>query len=357
MGRRCQWFFFSILDRTRRHTVRCYNSLHLCLLSETECVWLVYAKGRLIIIKQKAAVHCRLSKTEVTFQMRNEYRLRLRLLKLLLGGMVFCTGTGCAEVVIRPNPAMIPQGRSAVYSDSDWALVLQNHVRNGLVDYDALAQNRENLDRYYALISVTGPTRTPEAFRSRPARAAYWINAYNALVLQAVLQRYPLVTMYDLSLPVLEYQYKFIVDGQVRHLAWIEEQILDESASDVRALFALSGAALGSPPLASEPIRPDTLERQLARAASRALEDPHICQVDHAARSILIWQKILTRRADFLKYWRLRRRVRAAYLFNVLLDMASVEGRRVLQAAVGYDFCEIPFDRKLNRYPSRSRVP
>jgi len=272
---------------------------------------------------------------------------------VLLWGAVLSVGTGCAEVVIRPNPALVPQGRSAVYADSDWALVLQNCVREGLVDYDALAQKRDNLDRYYALISVTGPSRTPSAFVSRPARTAYWINAYNALVIRAVLERYPVVTMYDLSLPVLEYQYKFIVDGQVRHLASIESEILKESANDVRALFAMSGAALGTPPLASEPFRPDTLERQLARAAGRALDAPHICQVDHATRSILVWQKILRRQEDFLSSWRERRRVRTAYLFNVLLDMATADRRRTLQSAVGYQFREIPFDRMLNRYPLR----
>ena len=287
------------------------------------------------------------------FRKRTEYRLHFRLLILLLPGVLLWAGAGCAEITIRPNPALIPQSQSVVYTDRDWALVLQDHVRAGLIDYDALSQNRENLDRYYALISVVGPSRTPEAFRSRPAKTAYWINVYNALVLLAVLERYPLVTMYDLALPVLEYQYKFVVDGRVRDLASIEAQILKESANDVRALFALSSAALGTPELASEPIRPDTLERQLARAAARALDNPHLCQVDHATRSILVWQKIIRRRKDFLSSWRVRRRVRTAYLFNVLCDMATAGRRRALQSAVGYHFREIPFDRKLNRYASR----
>jgi len=287
------------------------------------------------------------------FRKQTSYRWYFRSLVGLLWGALLWTSTGCAEVVIQPNPALVPQGKSAVYTDADWAMVLQNHVREGLVDYDALAQHRENLDRYYALISVTGPSRTPATFRSRPARTAYWINAYNALVLAAVLERYPVVTMYDLSLPVLEYQYKFIADGQVLNLTSIEDRILDESANDVRALFALSGAALGTPELASEPIRPETLERQLARAAARALDNPHLCQIDHADRSILVWQKIIRRREDFLSSWRLRRRVRTAYLFNVLCDMATAERRRGLQSAVGYQFREIPFDRKLNRYSSR----
>jgi len=287
------------------------------------------------------------------FWKRTKYRLHSRPLILLLWGVLPWAGTGCAEVILRPNPTLIPQGRSAVYTDRDWALVLENHVREGLVEYDALAQNRENLDRYYALISVAGPSRTPEAFHSRPAKTAYWINVYNALVLVAVLERYPLITMYDLALPVLEYQYKFVVDGQVRNLASIEAQILKESANDVRTLFALSAAALGTPQLASEPIRPDTLERQLARAAGRALENPHLCRVDHASRSILVWQKILRRREAFVSYWRVRRRVRSAYLFNVLLDMATADRRRALQSAVGYQFREMPFGRKLNRYESR----
>jgi len=73
-------------------------------------------------------------------------------------------------------------------------------------------------------------------------------------------------------------------------------------------------------------------------------------QIDHAGKSILVWQVILNHEQEFLDYWRLRRRIRSLYLYNVLLDMASTTRRRTLQSAVGYRFREIPFERRLNAW-------
>ncbi len=274
---------------------------------------------------------------------------------LLLGAVglaALAAGAGCASLKIDPRSHLIPVTRT--YNDRDWSQVLQDVVRDGLVDYQTLGGNREPLDRYYALVSVTGPGLTPDQFPERNDRVAYWVNSYNALVLLAVLSRYPVPTMYDLSLAALEHDYRFTVDGRPFTLAAIEEQVLTESARDVRALFAMSGAALATPRLMSEPLRPDTLEAQLTRAASQALDTPHICQVDHATRSILVWQKILRRSEDFVAYWQTRRRVQTANVYSVLLDLATPQKRRALQSAVGYRFREMPFDRQLNEWTARS---
>jgi len=257
---------------------------------------------------------------------------------------------GCGEPSVRPSLALLPPNRPLTYTDSDWSQVLQSHVREGLVDYDALLANREPLERYYALVSETGPMRTPDQFPSRAAKTAYWINAYNALTLRAVLEHYPVSTMHDLALPRLEYDYTFRVDGRVCNLAAIEAKMLEDSAQDARTLLATSRAALGAPRLMSEPLRADTLENQLARAAAEAFDDPYLLQIDHVTKSILVWQEVLDHEQDFLAYWRLRRRVSSIYLYNVVLDMASAPRRRALQSAVGYRFRQIPFERKLNAW-------
>lgn len=267
--------------------------------------------------------------------------------------MVFATG--CASLTIEPRTHLIPAER--VYSDQDWARVLQDVVRDGLVDYQTLSVNREPLERYYALLSVTGPGLTPDQFTERNDRVAYWVNSHNALVLLAVLGRYPISTMYDLSLPSLAYDYRFTVDGRPITLSAIEDRVMAESTQDVRALFAMSGAALATPRLMSEPLRASTLEAQLTRAAAQALDSPHICQVDHATKSILVWQRILQRSDDFVAYWQTRRRVQTANVYSVLLDLATPQKRRALQSAVGYRFREMPFDRQLNEWTTRSGRP
>ncbi|HSW46938.1 MAG TPA: DUF547 domain-containing protein [Phycisphaerae bacterium] len=271
-----------------------------------------------------------------------------RLLVLLAGMATWMAG--CAEPTIRPSLSLLPPGRPQTYTDGDWAEVLVKHVREGLIDYDGLLMNREPLERYYALLSETGPTRTPDQFASRSAVTAYWINAYNALVLRAAMERYPVRTMYDLALPRLEFDYTFRVDGKIHNLAAIEARMLEDSAQDARTLLATSRAAVGTPRLMSEPYRADTLESQLTQAAADALDNPNLLRIDHATKTILVWQIVLNHESDFLAYWRVRRRVSSIYLYNVLLDMASPARRRTLQSAVGYRLREIPFERRINAW-------
>ncbi len=272
---------------------------------------------------------------------------------LLLAGSVLAAG--CAGPSLGPNLALLDDPDQPVYRDADWAAVLSRFVKDGLVDYDHLSREPEPLDRYYALLSVTGPTKTPEQFRSSAAATAYWINAYNALALCAVMSRYPVTTMYDMTLPRLEQGYRFRVDGRSLTLAQIEEEMLTRSLGDVRTLLATSRAALGTPRLTPEPIRTTSLNRQLAEAAAQALDNPDLLRIDHTNETIFLWQLIFRREGDFLKYWRRTRRTRTGYLFNVLLELASPERRRALQSAVGYTIRQIPFDRRLNRGTSRTR--
>lgn len=259
---------------------------------------------------------------------------------------------GCSQKVIQPQISFAPTER--IYSDHDWTLVLQKHVHSGLVDYDGLAADREALDRYYALLGITGPDSTPEQFTTPTEKTAYYINAYNALVLIAVLQSYPVSTVYDLALPSLEHEYKFTVDGRRTTLAQLEQQILTGSNRDVRTLFTLCAAAAATPRLRGEPYRAGNLDDELDRAAKREMDNPQICQVKQASRTIFVWQKILEHSDDFVAYWQERRRTQTAYLFNVLMDLSSAERRQELQVAAGFAFAAIPFDRSLNRWSSEA---
>ncbi len=275
------------------------------------------------------------------------FRFRLSLIVPTL----LILAAACRQVTVPVRVTLLRQAERPVYSDQDWAEVLRTRVHDGLVDYASLARAPEPLDRYGALISIVGPASTPDQFTSSEQTTAYWVNAYTACVLRAVVGRYPVSSMYDLSMPRLEYEYTFQVDGQVRTLADMEQEILKHSRGDVRALLATSRAAVGTPRLPAQPLRASSLERQLSEAAADALDQPEVLRVDHASQSILVWQLILRRQAEFTEYWRTRRRVRNAQAYSVLLELASPAQRRVLQSAVGYTLRELPFNRTLNSWP------
>ena len=67
--------------------------------------------------------------------------------------------------------------------------ILDVNVRDGLVYYRALEVERGRLDRYVASLNVSAATY--EAW-SREQQMAFWVNAYNAFVLQTVINHYPI---------------------------------------------------------------------------------------------------------------------------------------------------------------------
>src|SRR5262245_44930084 len=80
-----------------------------------------------------------------------------------------------------------PPGSDPLHRPLDQILDL--NVRDGLVYYRALQGARGSLDRYVASLNV--PAATYEGW-SREAKMAFWVNAYNAFVLQTVIGRYPI---------------------------------------------------------------------------------------------------------------------------------------------------------------------
>ena len=67
---------------------------------------------------------------------------------------------GCAPVTsIQYDPAYIPTTVPSAYDDGDWAAVLQENVRDGLVEYARLASNRVKIWRETASLPPMAMTR------------------------------------------------------------------------------------------------------------------------------------------------------------------------------------------------------
>ena len=65
--------------------------------------------------------------------------------------------------------------------------ILDINVRDGLVYYRALKSQRAKLDGYVTELGAVAIDKEP-----RDAQIAFWLNAYNALVLKTVIDRYPI---------------------------------------------------------------------------------------------------------------------------------------------------------------------
>src|SRR5216110_2033238 len=65
--------------------------------------------------------------------------------------------------------------------------VLDLYVRDGLVYYRALKSDRRRLDTYVASLAADRIESAP-----RNEQVAFWLNAYNAVVLKTVVDHYPI---------------------------------------------------------------------------------------------------------------------------------------------------------------------
>ncbi len=176
---------------------------------------------------------------------------------------------GCRPVLAPrvPTPSADP-------TEAWGALLGEVVTEDGLVDYDALEANRGPLDAYVAWLA------RPRRHRDRDApRHALALNAYNALVLYAVLEDGRPASVRDVDgwLPVsgsgFFYERAFLIEGQPTSLHELEHEWLRGKVMDYRDHAALNCASRSCPPLRGELYQQGGLPRQLDEQMERWVAD------------------------------------------------------------------------------------
>jgi hypothetical protein len=155
-----------------------------------------------------------------------------------------------------------------------WGVLLARYVKadtGGVNRFDyalVSAADREALRGYVSRLSSVAIGRY-----ARPEQLAYWINLYNALTVQVILDHYPVASIRDIDIsPGLFADGPWgaklaTVDGQPVALNDIEHRILRPIWRDPRIHYAVNCASVGCPNLAAVPYRRATVERMLEDAA------------------------------------------------------------------------------------------
>jgi len=209
---------------------------------------------------------------------------KMRKTGLKLGLLVAVVGIG---TLIAATNAFGMAGRT--FSYDDYASTLGTYVDdNGMVDYKGLKANRGKLDTFAAALGAL----SPEVYNgwSDKEKIAFWINAYNALTLEAIIDRYPIKSSFVASLrfpknsirqiPGVWDELKFSVMGSEMTLDEIEHARLRRTFSEPRIHVALVCAAMGCPSLRNEPFTADRLDAQLDDQADRFLKDSEKFRID-----------------------------------------------------------------------------
>lgn len=151
------------------------------------------------------------------------------------------------------------------------ALLARVVDERGLVDYQRLRREREDLDAFVHWVAIAeldsiGPSG------SAP-RLAFLLNAYNAWVLYSVLLDEPPLPVSDHKLRFF-LRRRFLVGGKRTSLHGLEHRWIRAGFGEPRIHFALNCASYSCPPLLNRRYRADDLDRDLDAALHRTLDDP-----------------------------------------------------------------------------------
>jgi len=195
--------------------------------------------------------------------------------------------------------------RAQEFDHSPWDHVLKKYVtETGRVDYAALKADPEDLDRFVAEIAARSPESDPAAFPTRESQLAYWINAYNALVMKAVIQNWPTKSVRNLGkLYSFFWARKFLAGGKEYTLNNIED-ILRKKLAEPRIHFAIVCASNSCPRLQREAYTPENTERLLDEAARFYVNEPRNLKVDVAHNRLTLPNILGHYHVDFENYAR-----------------------------------------------------
>lgn len=164
---------------------------------------------------------------------------------------------------------------------SGWNTFLAHYVLQGedginRVRYSRVnAADRQSLKRYIAALEQV-PIRR---YRSEQ-QLAYWINLYNAVTIDIVLQYYPVGSIRDIDISPGFFsdgpwgKKLLSIEGQPVSLNDIEHRILRPVWQDPRLHYALNCASLGCPNLSVSAYDADTIDTQLDQAATAYVNNP-----------------------------------------------------------------------------------
>lgn len=196
----------------------------------------------------------------------------------------------------------LPAGAQAGFDHGAFDVLLQSHVRNGMVDYDAFAGAPE-FASYLARLAAFDPTPL-----SQTDQIAFWINAYNAYTIQLVNAHHERASIRNINKSfgfVRGYgpwkEKLAVVGGKAYGLDDIEQDILRKRYQEPRIHFALVCAAMGCPPLRGEVYVGSRLDAQLDdQARIFVRESPAKNRVDVATKTVYL-SPIFVEFRDYIK--------------------------------------------------------
>ncbi|GBD40026.1 hypothetical protein HRbin37_02312 [bacterium HR37] len=166
---------------------------------------------------------------------------------------------------------------------STYNSLLKRYVHNGKVNYTGFISSSEEFNAYLKQLASLN-SRDYKNW-SRNEKLAFWINAYNAFTIKAVINHYPIQRKRSLSgllfpensirqIDGIWDKLKFSVLGKKVTLSEIEHKILRKEFKEPRIHFAIVCASRGCPDLRNEAYIADKIDKQLEDATTKFINNP-----------------------------------------------------------------------------------
>jgi len=229
--------------------------------------------------------------------MRNNYRLFV-LTGFFIVSSVFSSQTLAAD------------SEKQGFDYSDFAEALKINVDDvGMVNYKKLKAEPEKLLAF--ITELQNLDRKDFDKWDDNAKIAFWLNAYNAMTLKAIIVNYPIKSSFFKSriypknsirqIAGVWDKINFKVMGQNLTLGHIEHKILRVKFDEPGVHMAMVCAAMGCPSLRNEPYTGDKLQEQLDDQTRRFLANPAKFKIARADDRIYLSPIFKWFAADFIK--------------------------------------------------------
>jgi len=176
---------------------------------------------------------------------------------------------GVFMIMLSSNFAIGQQLSSSFFTQANG--FFNQHVQAGAVNYSSAKQSSE----LKSLISTISTTDLSGA--SAVEQKAFYINAYNLIVIDAAAQAYPLNSVNEI--PGFFDRKKHTVAGQAVTLNKLEKELLIKVTGDERLHFVLVCGAVDCPPIVNFAYTPAKLDQQMETQTRKALNNPGFIKV------------------------------------------------------------------------------
>ena len=196
-----------------------------------------------------------------------------------------------------PTPPPVAQTGKG-FNHQPWTDILAKIRRpDGSVDFDAVRASQADINKYLGALRASSPLSAPHRFRERSGRLAYYLNAYNATLVNLIAQHCPVTSTSDVYwADGLFWRVSVLIGEASLTLTDLETNHIDPLVmADPRVAFAIYRGSVSSPLLQERAFDGATLDSQLTTIVRLATKDERFVKLSGKTallNPIFFWNRL-----------------------------------------------------------------